>query len=159
MSAVSDTLERRTPPHTSSSAVIVRAVVEVVATTRSTNAVCIPDDGYPVQFARFPDAGVPSAGVTSVGDVANTRPPEPVLSVTAVARLALVDVPRKSATPDANPVTPVDTGSPVQLVNTPAEGVPMSGVISVGLSWRTTTVVVPVADATSARSARFRTST
>lgn len=36
--------------------------------------------GSPVQFVRTPDAGVPRAGVTSVGDVANTNAPDPVSS-------------------------------------------------------------------------------
>lgn len=34
--------------------------------------------GIPVQFERLPLAGVPRAGVTSVGDVALTSPPVPV---------------------------------------------------------------------------------
>lgn len=36
--------------------------------------------GSPVQFVKVPEDGVPSAGVTSVGDVANTKAPEPVSS-------------------------------------------------------------------------------
>jgi hypothetical protein len=39
-----------------------------------------------------PEAGVPSAGVTKVGEVANTNAPEPVSSVIKVAKLALVGV-------------------------------------------------------------------
>jgi hypothetical protein len=38
-----------------------------------------------VQFAKLPDEGVPSAGVTNVGLVANTLAPVPVSSVKAVA--------------------------------------------------------------------------
>jgi hypothetical protein len=34
-----------------------------------------------VQLARFPEEGVPRAGVTRVGDVANTAAPVPVSSV------------------------------------------------------------------------------
>jgi hypothetical protein len=42
-------------------------------------------------------------------------------------------VPKKVATPAANPLTPVVIGRPVQLVNVPDAGVPNTGVISVGL--------------------------
>jgi len=34
--------------------------------------------GRPVTFVRTPEAGVPNAGVMSVGEVARTIPPEPV---------------------------------------------------------------------------------
>jgi hypothetical protein len=36
--------------------------------------------GKPVAFVSTPDAGVPSTGVTKVGDVANTKEPVPVSS-------------------------------------------------------------------------------
>lgn len=39
-----------------------------------------PASGKSIQFVRVPEAGVPSAGVTRVGLVANTRAPEPVSS-------------------------------------------------------------------------------
>ena len=90
------------------------------------------DTGKPVAFVSTPDAGVPSAGVTSTGDVANTNAPVPVSSVTAAARLALVGVPRNVATPAARPETPVETGKPVAFVNTPLAGVPKAGVTSTG---------------------------
>ena len=90
------------------------------------------ETGRPVAFVSTPDAGVPSAGVTSTGDVANTNAPVPVSSVTAAARLALVGVPKKVATPAAKPETPVEIGSPVVLVRTPLEGVPNAGVTSTG---------------------------
>ncbi len=35
--------------------------------------------GKPVQLVNVPEEGVPSAGVTSVGDVANTLAPVPVI--------------------------------------------------------------------------------
>ena len=41
--------------------------------------------GNPVAFVRTPDAGVPSAGVTKVGEVANTKAPVPVSSLTALS--------------------------------------------------------------------------
>lgn len=85
-----------------------------------------------VKFDALPLAGVPSTGVTNVGDVANTSDPLPVSFVTAAAKLALVGVPRKVAMPAARPVTPVEIGNPVALVSTPAEGVPMSGVTKDG---------------------------
>ena len=86
-----------------------------------------------VQLARLPDDGVPNAGVTSVGEVANTRAPEPVSSVTAEAKLALEGVAKKVATPVPKPEIPVATGSPVQLVSVPEAGVPNTGAVRVGL--------------------------
>jgi hypothetical protein len=85
-----------------------------------------------VQFVSVPLAGVPRAGVTKVGDVANTSAPDPVSSVTAVARLADDGVARNVATPAAKPLMPVLTGSPVQFVNVPLAGVPNAGVTNVG---------------------------
>jgi len=75
----------------------------------------------------------PSVGVVNEGLVANTRKPEPVSSVTAAARLELVGVARNVATLVPRPDTPVPIGSPVQLVNVPDDGVPRTGVVSVGL--------------------------
>jgi len=83
-------------------------------------------------LVNVPDVGVPNTGVTNVGEVANTKEPEPVSSVTAVARLALDGVAKNVATFVPNPDTPVDTGKPVQLVNTPLDGVPNAGVVNVG---------------------------
>lgn len=93
-----------------------------------------------VQLDKFPALGVPISGVVRLGLVPNTSAPEPVSPVTAVARLALEGVPRKSATPEPNevmpvppfatgrvPVTPVVKGSPVVLVSTPEAGVPRAG--------------------------------
>ena len=39
---------------------------------------------YPVQFVSTPEAGVPKAGVTSVGEVANTTAPVPVYVLKSV---------------------------------------------------------------------------
>ena len=75
----------------------------------------------------------PSVGVVSEGLVANTSAPVPVSSVTAAIRLALEGVARNVATPVPRPDTPVLIGSPVQLVNVPDDGVPRTGVVSVGL--------------------------
>jgi hypothetical protein len=76
--------------------------------------------GSPVQLVNVPEDGVPSTGVTSVGDVANTKAPEPVSSVTADAKLADDGVPKKVATPAPKlviPVPPFPAGSvPVTLV-------------------------------------------
>jgi hypothetical protein len=91
------------------------------------------DSGSPVAFVRTTAEGVPRAGVTSVGEFANTFAPVPVSSANAAARFALEGVARNVATFAANPVMPVLTGSPVQLVNVPLDGVPNTGVVSVGL--------------------------
>tara|TARA_R110000868_G_scaffold12052_1_gene58495 strand:+ start:1223 stop:1870 length:648 start_codon:yes stop_codon:yes gene_type:complete len=87
--------------------------------------------GRPVQLVSTPEAGVPSAGVTRAGEVANTSAPLPVSSVTAAARFAEEGVPRNVATPVPRPLTPVPTGSPVQLVSTPEAGVPSAGATKV----------------------------
>ena len=86
-----------------------------------------------VQLAKLPDAGVPRAGVTKVGLVANTKAPLPVSPVTAAAKLAEDGVAKNVATPVPRPEMPVDTGSPVTLVITPLTGVPKAGPVSVGL--------------------------
>jgi NAD dependent epimerase/dehydratase family enzyme len=90
------------------------------------------ETGSPVALVKVPEDGVPSAGVTRVGDVANTSAPDPVSSVTAVAKLALEGVARKLATPVPSPEIPVLTGRPVAFVKTAAEGVPSAGVTKVG---------------------------
>ena len=99
--------------------------------------------GRPVALVRMPDDGVPSAGVTKVGDVANTSEPDPVSSVTAAARLALVGVAKNVATPVPRPDTPVEIGRPVAFVSVPEVGVPRMGVTSVG-DVANTTLPVPV---------------
>lgn len=88
--------------------------------------------GKPVQLVKTPEAGVPSAGVTSVGLVANTKEPEPVSLVTAAAKLAEDGVAKNVATPVPSPETPVEIGSPVAFVSVPEVGVPSAGVTSVG---------------------------
>jgi hypothetical protein len=88
--------------------------------------------GSPVQLVRVPEDGVPNAGVTRVGEVANTNAPVPVSSVTAAIKLADDGVPKKVATPVAKPDTPVEIGRPVQLVRVPEDGVPKAGVTRVG---------------------------
>jgi hypothetical protein len=85
-----------------------------------------------VQFARLPEDGVPNAGVTKVGLVANTKAPEPVSSETADRRLADEGVAKKVATPEPKPETPVEIGKPVAFVRVPEAGVPSAGVTKVG---------------------------
>jgi hypothetical protein len=99
--------------------------------------------GNPVQLVSVPADGVPMFGVTSTGLFENTTVLEPVSSVSASARFALLGVAKKIATLDPRPETPVLIGRPVQLVSVPAEGVPMLGVTSVGL-FENTTVLEPV---------------
>lgn len=103
--------------------------------------------GSPVQLVRVPDVGVPRIGVTRVGDVANTREPLPVSSVTVAIRLALEGVAKKVATPAPKPAIPVETGRPVQLVRVPLVGVPRIGVTRVGLV-ANTSAPVPVSSVT-----------
>jgi hypothetical protein len=80
--------------------------------------------GNPVKFVAVPEVGVPNIGVTKVGEVANTKLPVPVSSVTALIKLALEGVAKKVATPVPNPLTPVEIGSPVALVSVAEAGVP-----------------------------------
>jgi hypothetical protein len=87
--------------------------------------------------------GVPRAGVTKVGLVANTKAPLPVSSVTAEAKLADDGVPKKVAIPVPKPLTPVDIGNPVAFVKVPEAGVPNAGVTNVG-EFDNTTEPVPV---------------
>lgn len=100
----------------------------------------------------MPEAGVPNAGVTSVGELAKTNAPVPVSSVTAEARFAEDGVARNVATPAPNPDTPVEIGKPVAFVNVALEGVPSAGVTSVG-ELANTKEPVPVSSVTA--EARF----
>jgi hypothetical protein len=106
--------------------------------------------GRPVALVKVADDGVPRAGVTNVGLLANTKAPVPVSSDTAAARLAELGVPKKVATPAPKlvipvpplatgkvPVTPVVKGNPVAFVKVADDGVPRAGVTSVGLLDRT----------------------
>ena len=96
-------------------------------------------NGRPVALVRTADDGVPSAGVTKVGEVDRTTDPVPVDVV--------VPVP-----PDATgniPVTPVLNGRPVALVNVPALGVPKAPLNVMGapvlpmLFWSAAAMPVP----------------
>lgn len=100
--------------------------------------------GSPVQLVKTPLDGVPSAGVTNVGDVAKTADPVPVSSVIADLRFALDGVARAVATPVPSPDTPVEIGSPVAFVSVAAEGVPKFGVTNVGDVASTTVLPLPV---------------
>jgi len=85
-----------------------------------------------VQLTKLPLVGVPNNGVTRVGEVANTLAPVPVSSVNNAAKFALDGVAKNVAAPVPSPDTPVEIGSPVQLVKRPLAGVPIAGVVSVG---------------------------
>ena len=67
-----------------------------------------------------------------MGLLAKTFAPVPVSSVSIAARFTLVGVARNVAAPVARPLMPVATGSPVQEARLPLEGVPSTGVTSVG---------------------------
>ena len=82
---------------------------------------------------RLVPVATPRTGVTKVGVVANTAEPVPVSSVNAVLKLVLLGVAKNVATLVPNPLTPVATGKPVQLVKVPLEGVPSAGVTNVEL--------------------------
>jgi hypothetical protein len=73
--------------------------------------------GNPVALVSTAYDGVPMFGVNKTGLEENTNEPEPVSSVTALARLELVGVAKNVATPVPKPLIPVATGRPVALVN------------------------------------------
>jgi hypothetical protein len=89
-------------------------------------------EAVPVRLVTVPLEGVPSAGVTKVGEVAKTAEPVPVSSVKAERRLAELGVARKVATPVPRPDTPVAIGRPVAFVKVALVGVPRIGVTRVG---------------------------
>ena len=109
---------------------------EVIAPVKLAFVVTLPavrPEAVPVIFVPTNALGVPKAGVTKVGEVANTAAPLPVSSVKAAAKFALLGVARKVATPVPNPDTPVLIGKPVAFVKVPLVGVPRMGVTRVGL--------------------------
>jgi hypothetical protein len=89
--------------------------------------------GSPVTLVITPLAGVPKAGVTSVGLLERTALPVPVDVVTPVPPRATERV----------PVVPAIIGRPVALVNVTDAGVPSVGFDNVGLL-DSTTLPVPV---------------
>ena len=92
----------------------------------------------------------PMFGVTSVGDVANTKFPVPVSPVTADAKFAGDGVAKKVATLVPNPDTPVEIGNPVAFVSVADDGVPRTGETSVG-DVANTKFPVPVSPVTAVR--------
>lgn len=119
--------------------------------------------GNPVALVRTMALGVPSAGVTRVGEVASTAAPEPVVVAAIICLEALepsttaevgitapftltTDVVQVAPALVTSPVNAgrAPQGSPVAFVRLMAEGVPSAGVISVGDVPRTTTEPVPV---------------
>ena len=120
-------------------------------------------DAVPVTLVIVPDAGVPRAGVTNVGLVANTAAPDPVSSVNAVASCDDVNEPRTAAFP-TDVTWPVKlalvvtlpavklAAVPDTLVMIPEAGVPNAGVTNVGLV-ANTNAPEPVSSVTAA--ARF----
>ena len=91
--------------------------------------VSVPDE---IAGAVFVSMRLVIVALVSAGDPLKTASPVPVSSVRHEARLAELGVARKVATFVPRPETPVETGSPVQLVSVPLEGVPRTGVTSVG---------------------------
>lgn len=83
--------------------------------------------GKPVRLVATPLVGVPSKGVTKVGEVDNTLLPEPVLVATPVPPLATANVPARVMVPEevigppevVKPVVPPETST---LVTEPAPG-------------------------------------
>ena len=122
---------------------------DVIAPVKLAFVVTLPavsPAAVPVIFVPTKAEGVPSAGVTRVGLVANTSDPVPVSSVTAASKLALDGVAKNVAMPVPKPLTPVLIGKSVALVSVADCGVPRIGVTKVGDVLNTKLVdVVPVA--------------
>ena len=71
-----------TPADTRASVVSLACPSSIEPTPRAADVLATsPAIGKPVQFVSVPLDGVPSAGVTNVGDVANTNAPVPVSSL------------------------------------------------------------------------------
>ena len=92
-------------------------------------SVSVPDE---IAGAVFVSTKLVIVAVVSVGLVAKTFAPVPVSSVRHEARLAELGVARNEATFVPSPLTPVEIGRPVHEVSVPLEGVPRTGVTSVG---------------------------
>ena len=113
-------------------------MVNVVIAAFSETANTLPSEQFSVSVpleiagAVFVSTKLVIVAVVSVGEVAKTASPLPVSSVNAAAKFALDGVARKVATFVPRPETPVDIGSPVHDVSVPLEGVPRTGVTSVG---------------------------
>ena len=120
-----------TPPLTTTAPAVPTLTARAVATPVPRPEMPVAT-GRPVALVKTPEAGVPSAGVTKVGLVANTRAPVPVSSVTADRRLAELGVAKKVATPVPKPLTPVLIGKPVALVRVPDDGVPKAPPLTTG---------------------------
>ena len=110
--------------------VVIAAFNETANTLPSEQfSVSVPDE---IAGAVFVSTKLVIVAVVSVGLVAKTASPLPVSSVNAAAKLAELGVARKVATFVPSPLTPVETGKPVHDVSVPLEGVPRTGVTSVG---------------------------
>lgn len=81
---------------------------------------------------RLVPVAIPNVGVIKTGEFEKTNNPDPVSSVTADARLELDGEDKNVATLAPNPLIPVETGNPIQLVNVPDVGVPSNGVTNDG---------------------------
>ena len=113
-------------------------IVSVVIAAFKETANTLPSEQFKVSVpldivgAVFVSTRLVIVAVVRVGLVAKTFAPVPVSSVRHEARFAEDGVARKVATLVPSPLTPVEIGKPVQLVSVPLEGVPRTGVTSVG---------------------------
>ena len=90
-------------------------------------------NGKPVALVNVTADGVPKLGVTITGELENRMLPVPVSSVTALARLTDEGVAKNVAIPAPKPLTPVAIGKPVAFVNVATDGIPIFGVVKIGL--------------------------
>ena len=113
-------------------------IVSVVIAAFNETANTLPSEQFKVSVpdeiagAVFVSMRLVIVALVSAGDPLKTASPVPVSSVRHEARLAELGVARKVATFVPRPETPVETGKPVHDVSVPLEGVPRTGVTSVG---------------------------
>ena len=113
-------------------------IVNVVIAAFKETANTLPSEQFKVSVpldivgAVFVSMRLVIVALVSAGDPLKTASPVPVSSVRHEARLAELGVAKKVATLVPRPETPVETGKPVHDVSVPLEGVPRTGVTSVG---------------------------
>ena len=113
-------------------------IVSVVIAAFNETANTLPSAQFKVSVpldivgAVFVSMRLVIVALVSAGDPLKTASPVPVSSVRHEARLAELGVAKKVATLVPRPETPVETGKPVHDVSVPLEGVPRTGVTSVG---------------------------
>jgi hypothetical protein len=121
------------PPERVTSLEVVNVVKAPVVAVVAPTVPLMLMEAVPVRFVTTPDAGVPRAGVTSVGDVARTLLPVPVLVTLTKFLLASVATALEAVRLDR--VIPLEADSvpvttmPVELMTTLSAGLVLLGAV------------------------------